>query len=79
MLLQDILELNALKEPDRPALVAGGETYSFGQLHERAQRLAVALGDLAQPGERIASPNDQPTSRRRHRSMTSASTPLAVK
>jgi len=54
VLLQDILELNALKEPDRPALVAGDETYSFGQLHERAQRLAVALGGLAQPGERVA-------------------------
>ena len=39
MLLQDILELNALKEPDRPALVAGDQTYSYGQLHVRAQRL----------------------------------------
>ena len=54
MLLGDILELNALKEPDRPALVVDERTFTYGELCERARRLAVALGGLAAPGERVA-------------------------
>jgi acyl-CoA synthetase (AMP-forming)/AMP-acid ligase II len=54
VLLGDILELNALKEPGRPALVDGERFFTFGQLHDRAQRLAGALGTLAASGDRVA-------------------------
>ena len=54
MLLGDILDLNALRAPERLALVAGDQSYSFGDLHDRSQRLAAAVGGLAGPGDRIA-------------------------
>jgi acyl-CoA synthetase (AMP-forming)/AMP-acid ligase II len=47
MLLGDILELNALRAPERLALVAGEQSYLFGDLHDRSQRLASALAGLA--------------------------------
>jgi acyl-CoA synthetase (AMP-forming)/AMP-acid ligase II len=54
MLLGDILELNALREPGRLALVAGDRSYSFGELRERSRRLAAAMGEMAGPGDRVA-------------------------
>jgi acyl-CoA synthetase (AMP-forming)/AMP-acid ligase II len=54
MLLGDIPELNALKEPDRLALVVGAQSFSFADVHDRARRLAVALSGLASPGDRVA-------------------------
>jgi acyl-CoA synthetase (AMP-forming)/AMP-acid ligase II len=54
VLLRDILELNALRDPQRQALVSDGVSYTFGELRDRAQRLAVALTGLAAPGDRVA-------------------------
>jgi acyl-CoA synthetase (AMP-forming)/AMP-acid ligase II len=54
MLLGDIIGLNADKTPGRLALVDGERELTFGQLHDRATRLANALLQLAQPGDRIA-------------------------
>ena len=53
MLVGDIIALNAGKTPDRVALVDGDREITFGQLHERAQKLANALLQLAKPGDRI--------------------------
>src|SRR5207249_3437609 len=54
VLVGDIIALNADKEPDRPALIDGDRELSFGQLHDRATRLANALLQLGAPGDRIA-------------------------
>ena len=54
MLLDDILELNTLRAPDRPALIFADRCLSFADLHDRSLRLATALADLAAPGARIA-------------------------
>jgi acyl-CoA synthetase (AMP-forming)/AMP-acid ligase II len=54
VLLSDILELNALRDPQRQALVSAGVSYTFGELRDRAGRLGAALGDLASPGDRVA-------------------------
>src|SRR3954454_19048003 len=56
MLLPDLLRRNARRYPDRDALLmadgSGGRTY--GELEQRANRLANALGGLAARGDRIA-------------------------
>ncbi|MEO5899027.1 MAG: long-chain-fatty-acid--CoA ligase [Ilumatobacteraceae bacterium] len=54
MLLADILDLNALRAPERLALVAGDRSYSFGELRDRSQRLAAAVSALAGVGDRVA-------------------------
>ena len=56
MLLGDILELNAVKWPDRVALTFGELTYTFEELRQRSRRLAVALQSLTgtAAGDRIA-------------------------
>jgi long-chain acyl-CoA synthetase len=46
---------HAKRDPDRPAMVMGETTYTYGQLHDRAQRLASVLADLgAGPGRPVA-------------------------
>lgn len=47
-------ELLTLADPARPALIAGDDRYTFGELAQRAGRLAGALSAMAGPGERIA-------------------------
>ena len=54
MLLSDILQIHALKTPTRLALVAGAQRYSYGELRDRAFRLANALLGIAHRGERVA-------------------------
>jgi long-chain acyl-CoA synthetase len=46
---------HARREPDRPAMVMGETTFTYGELHDRAQRLASVLEDLgAGPGRPVA-------------------------
>ncbi len=54
MFLDDILRLNGRRSPDRAAIVFGEQAITFGQLRDRAFRLANALRTLADPGDRIA-------------------------
>jgi acyl-CoA synthetase (AMP-forming)/AMP-acid ligase II len=54
MLLGDILELNALKGPDRLALVVGERSFSYAEMRDRCRRLESALRGLTAPGERVA-------------------------
>ena len=54
MLLGDILELNALRDPHRLALVCGDESYTFAELRQRAGHLAGAIAELTAPGGRVA-------------------------
>ena len=56
MLLGDVVQLNASKQPDRTAVVdsATGRELTYGHLGERVHRLAGALLDLARPGDRVA-------------------------
>ena len=42
MLLGDIIGLNAGKSPDRLALIDGDRELTYGQLHEKATRLAMS-------------------------------------
>jgi thiamine pyrophosphate-dependent acetolactate synthase large subunit-like protein len=53
MLLGDIVELNGTKTPDRPAIVSGDRTITFGQLRDAAPRVSNAMLQLATPGDRI--------------------------
>ena len=54
MLLGDIIALNALREPERLALVDGEREVTYAELHANATRLANALLGVAAPGDRIA-------------------------
>ena len=54
MLLNDIVELNGSKYPDRVAMVAPQGTLTFGQLRDRMHQVANAMAQLAEPGDRIA-------------------------
>ena len=58
MIRTDWLERHALYSPDRPAVIwhPTGRAYTYGDLHERASRLAGALRDTygIAPGDRVA-------------------------
>lgn len=46
---------HARRDPDRPAMVMGETTFTYGQLDDRARRLATVLADLgAGPGRPVA-------------------------
>jgi long-chain acyl-CoA synthetase len=50
-----LLEWSARRHRDRPALVCGGQALSFGEVHDRAARLASALQQLGiAKGDRVA-------------------------
>src|SRR5215203_4790763 len=53
MLLGDIIELNGRKTPDRPAIITGDRTITFGELRDSARRVANAMLELATPGDRV--------------------------
>jgi acyl-CoA synthetase (AMP-forming)/AMP-acid ligase II len=54
VLVGDILAMNARKHPDRVALVFEEREVTFGELRDRAWRLANALLEIASPGDRVA-------------------------
>src|SRR6195952_1880632 len=54
MLLHEIVEYAARKEPDAPALFYEDEVVTFSQLYARVCRVANALLALATPGDRVA-------------------------
>src|SRR4051812_29511706 len=54
MLLGDVVEMGAHKYGDRPAVVFNDDEISFAELAGRARRLANALLDRAEPGDRVA-------------------------
>ncbi|GAA1954398.1 (2,3-dihydroxybenzoyl)adenylate synthase [Amycolatopsis minnesotensis] len=59
--LSDLLREPAAGDPARTAVVTGDGRYSYGELDDRADRLAAGLADLGlEPGERVvvALPND---------------------
>ncbi|WP_423963998.1 AMP-binding protein, partial [Bradyrhizobium sp.] len=46
---------HATVEPGRPAMIMGGTVRTYGELDDRARRLASVLGDLgAGPGRPVA-------------------------
>jgi len=53
MYLHDIVRLNGRKYPDRTAIVTEDREITFGQLRDRAWRLANALRELCHRGDRI--------------------------
>ena len=53
MLLSDIVRLNGRKMPTRTAIVAEGREITFGELRDGAWRVANAMGQLADRGDRI--------------------------
>src|SRR5690606_12335037 len=53
--LDAILARAAISEPDRAAVIYQGTSWSYGQVHERARRLAGALAAQGvQKGDRVA-------------------------
>ena len=55
MLTTEFLEIAAAICPDRPAMIFEGKRTTFGELQERAQRLAVALRDAGvEAGDTVA-------------------------
>ncbi|MFE7223260.1 long-chain fatty acid--CoA ligase [Nocardioides sp. NPDC057577] len=56
MLIHDLLRRTARDHPDRTALLltTGGDSRTYAELLERTHRLANAIGDLAEPGDRVA-------------------------
>jgi len=54
MLLGDVVEMGEHKYGDRPAVVFNDDEISFAELAGRARRLANALLDRAEPGDRVA-------------------------
>ena len=53
MFLSDIVRLNGRKYPDRPAVVTGDRTITFGELRDAAWRVANAMRELDEPGARV--------------------------
>ena len=53
MLLSDIVRLNGRKMPDRTAIVTEDREVTFGELRDGAWRVANAMRQLAEPGDRI--------------------------
>ncbi|MGW0178403.1 long-chain-fatty-acid--CoA ligase [Nocardia sp. NPDC003345] len=54
MLIGDIVEYGARKHPDRIALRFEDEVIGYAQLRDRGRRLANALLEVAEPGDRVA-------------------------
>ncbi|MFD7073443.1 long-chain fatty acid--CoA ligase [Nocardioides sp. NPDC059952] len=56
MLIHDLLRRTARDHPDRTALLltTGGDSRTYAELLERTHRLANAIADLAEPGDRVA-------------------------
>ena len=54
MLLSDCIEFNAIKFPDRPALIFEDVISSYSTLRSRVRRVANAIATLAAPGDRVA-------------------------
>lgn len=54
MLLSDVVSYRAGNRPDDPALLYEEQVVTFAQLDSRLNRLANALGDLAECGDRVA-------------------------
>ncbi|MFJ9387370.1 long-chain fatty acid--CoA ligase [Nocardioides sp. NPDC101246] len=56
MLIHDLLRRTARDHPDRTALLltTGDDSRTYAELLERTHRLANAIGDLAEPGDRVA-------------------------
>ena len=53
MLLGDIIRLNGRKYPSRTAIVTGDQTMTFGDLLNGSMRVANAMIELAESGDRI--------------------------
>ena len=53
MLLSDIVRLNGRKTPSRTAIITGERTVTFGELRDSAWRVANAMLELAEPGDRV--------------------------
>ncbi|MBX0328268.1 AMP-binding protein, partial [Oscillochloris sp. ZM17-4] len=55
MIIPDWLARQATARPGRPALIAPGITWTFAELHRRADAAAARLADLGvRPGDRVA-------------------------
>lgn len=54
MLLHEVVELAAAREPDGLALVDGDRAWTFGELAAAVDAMAAALATVAAPGERVA-------------------------
>lgn len=54
MLLHEIVEFAARRDPDAPALVFGDRTWSFADLASEVDRAATGLRGLAGSGDRVA-------------------------
>src|SRR4051794_20796046 len=54
MLLDDLIQLAALRRPDAPALTGEGRTESFSELSASVARLRDALAAEVAPGDRVA-------------------------
>ena len=54
MFLHEIVSKAAARTPDSPASWADGTWRTFAEQHERVERVAGALQQLATPGDRIA-------------------------
>ena len=53
MLVSDIIELNGRKTPERIAVISGERIVTFGELRDAVRRVANAMLELAEPGDRI--------------------------
>jgi acyl-CoA synthetase (AMP-forming)/AMP-acid ligase II len=53
-LVPQILEFAARRAPGDLALVYGERRWTFGELHDRVERLAAGLSALTEPGDRVA-------------------------
>ena len=53
MFLNDVVRLNGRKYPDRPAIVSGDRTTTFGELRDSAWQVANAMRELGRPGDRV--------------------------
>ncbi|MGH9132506.1 MAG: class I adenylate-forming enzyme family protein [Ilumatobacteraceae bacterium] len=54
MLLSDIVRLNGRKTPSRTAIVTAERTVTFGELRDSSWRVANAMLELGDPGDRVA-------------------------
>jgi fatty-acyl-CoA synthase len=55
LVVGDLARLNAIRYPDKPALIMRGEPLTYAELNRRANRLAHALGACGvAPGDRVA-------------------------
>ena len=54
MFLHDVVRLNGRKYPNRPAIVSGDLTTTFGELRDAAWQVANVMRELASPEDNIA-------------------------